>query len=167
MSEALKRSMGQEATRRYRESATDPIASREVLQIGLLHAADEIERLSLALTRAMDRGNELERQVEMARDPERWDEFLESVGSPPVPEAPTPLVEVYRNALAEIETLAFRQYVDWMHFHELAMAKPFDAESEAQEFAQTVSSWATIALGAYSTIEVHEPSASSLDSEQE
>jgi len=62
--------------------------------------------------------------------------------------------EIYRAALAEIETLAFRQYLDWMHFHELAMAKPFDAENEAQDFARRVSSLATIALGADSGIEV-------------
>jgi hypothetical protein len=63
---------------------------------------------------------------------------------------------IYRQALAEIETLAFRQYLDWMHFHELAMDKPFDAESEAQDFARRISSLATIALGAESAIEVHE-----------
>ncbi|HSE44965.1 MAG TPA: hypothetical protein VLA89_06520 [Gemmatimonadales bacterium] len=61
---------------------------------------------------------------------------------------------VHQQALAEIETLAFRQYLDWMHFHELAMAKPFEAESEAQDFARRISSLATIALGANSTIEV-------------
>jgi hypothetical protein len=56
------------------------------------------------------------------------------------------------DALAEIETLAFRQYLDWMHFHELAMSKPFEAEDEAQDFARRVSSLATIALGEHSTI---------------
>lgn len=63
---------------------------------------------------------------------------------------------IHQQALAEIETLALRQYLDWMHFHELAMAEPFEAESEAQDFARRVSSLATIALGADSTIEVIE-----------
>lgn len=73
------------------------------------------------------------------------------VGVPVTSNTPT---ERYRQALAEIETLAFRQYVDWMHFHELAMARPFDAENEAQDFARRVSSLATIALGEHSGIEV-------------
>lgn len=64
------------------------------------------------------------------------------------------LEERYRDALREIEGYAFRQYIDWMHFHEFAMAKPFDAESEAQDFARRISSWATIALGDETGIEV-------------
>ena len=62
--------------------------------------------------------------------------------------------ERLEEALREIEVLSFRQYADWMHFHELAMAKPFEAESEAQDFARCVSSLATIALGEASGIEV-------------
>ncbi len=52
----------------------------------------------------------------------------------------------------EVETLAFRQYIDWMHFHELAMTKPFEAEIEAQDFARRVLSLLTIALGDASSI---------------
>lgn len=61
---------------------------------------------------------------------------------------------VHLDALKEIESIAFRQYLNWMHFHELAMAKPFEAESEAQDFARRISSLATIALGADTALEV-------------
>lgn len=64
---------------------------------------------------------------------------------------------IHRQALAEIETLAFRQYMDWMHFHEVAIDSPWKAESEAQDFARRISSLATIALGEDSTIEVISP----------
>lgn len=66
------------------------------------------------------------------------------------------LSKIRRDALQEIETLAFRQYLDWMHFHELAMSEPFKAEAEAQDFARRISTLATIALGADSTIDVIE-----------
>jgi hypothetical protein len=49
-------------------------------------------------------------------------------------------------AAAEVEPMAFRQYLDWSHFHELAMANPFHAEVEAQGFARRVSSLLTLAL---------------------
>lgn len=62
--------------------------------------------------------------------------------------------EVLKQAAQDVEMLAFRQYLDWMHFHELAMAKPFEAETEAQDFARRVSSLLTLALGSDSTIEV-------------
>ena len=61
--------------------------------------------------------------------------------------------EVLRGFAQEVESLAFRQYIDWMHFHELAMAKPFEAEIEAQEFARRVSSLLTLALGPDSTLD--------------
>ena len=61
---------------------------------------------------------------------------------------------IHREALREIEALAFRQYIDWMHFHELAMATPFEAESEAQDFARRVSTLATLALADESGLEV-------------
>jgi hypothetical protein len=61
-------------------------------------------------------------------------------------------MKVLRTTVQEIEMYAFRQYVDWKHFHEVAMDKPFDAESEAQDFAGRISSLATIALGDESAI---------------
>ena len=57
-------------------------------------------------------------------------------------------------AMQEVEKIAFHQYLDWMHFHELAMAKPFEAESEALDFARRVCSLLTLALGDATTIEV-------------
>lgn len=66
--------------------------------------------------------------------------------------------EVYEKALQELSLLGFRQYLDWMHFHEVAMAKPFDAEVEAQDFARRVGSLADIALGDKSPVEVSEVS---------
>ena len=65
-------------------------------------------------------------------------------------------LEVLLATAQEIETMAFRQYLDWMHFHEVAMEKPFDAESEAQDFARRISSLATLALGAETAIETTE-----------
>jgi hypothetical protein len=49
-------------------------------------------------------------------------------------------------AAGEVERMAFRQYLDWSHFHGLAMAEPFHAEVEAQDFARSVSSLLTPAL---------------------
>ena len=42
------------------------------------------------------------------------------------------------DALRDIYDLAWQQYVDWMHFHEIAMAEPFKAEAEAQAFCRNV-----------------------------
>ena len=51
----------------------------------------------------------------------------------------------FEEAAGEVERMAFRQYLDWSHFHELAMANPFHAEVEAQGFARRVSSLLTLA----------------------
>lgn len=49
--------------------------------------------------------------------------------------------------LAEIADVAWRQNVDWMHFHELAMAEPFKAEAEAQAFAERIHRLASPRVG--------------------
>ena len=50
-------------------------------------------------------------------------------------------------ALREIADKSFRQHLNWMHFHELAMSEPFVAESEAQAFAARVAGIAYDSLG--------------------
>lgn len=65
--------------------------------------------------------------------------------------------EILRKAAQEVEGIAFHQYLDWMHFHELAMSEPFQAEREAQDFARCVGSLLTIALGADTTIQESSP----------
>jgi hypothetical protein len=51
-------------------------------------------------------------------------------------------VTTAEKTLAEIAEVCIAQYVDWMHFHEVAMAEPFRAEREAQEFARRILSLA-------------------------
>jgi hypothetical protein len=41
-------------------------------------------------------------------------------------------------AISELSDEALRQHIDWMHFHELAMADPFKAESEALAYTRSV-----------------------------
>lgn len=60
--------------------------------------------------------------------------------------------KLLKKALREIEVLAWRQHLDWMHFHELAMAEPFRAEVEAQAFAARVVTAAFKVLGTESDI---------------
>jgi len=63
-------------------------------------------------------------------------------------------IAILEQAARKVEGIAFRQYLDWMHFHELAMSEPFKAEGEAQDFARRVGSLLTLALGPESGIEM-------------
>lgn len=56
------------------------------------------------------------------------------------------LVAALETALRDISDQALWQHCDWMHFHEVAMADPFNAERQAQAYTRKVQQRALDAL---------------------
>lgn len=52
-----------------------------------------------------------------------------------------------REHLQQLTELARLQHLEWMHFHEVAIADPFKAEAEAQRFAQQIVAAAAALVG--------------------